>query len=127
MRRTEEEAKDIFHTGEQFLKLHLILSGMSFDEQRRTQGRKPPLQWGLRPKIHYFYHQLVTLLESRQNFRHHHTFVDEDAMRWLKLIARGAPAESFERHLLRLGRVRMRITYQRARKQNRESAKRSAR
>ena len=110
--RTLNEAQQMFESGQLFLHLHLALSCMSFEEQQRAPVPLQPLQWAIKPKLHYFYHQLIWQLEGRMNLRHHHTYTDEDSMRWLKLCCRYAPigSEAVERHLLRLGRARLKAT-----------------
>ncbi|CAE7292952.1 unnamed protein product, partial [Symbiodinium necroappetens] len=74
--RTSAAANSIYEHGMQYLRSHVLLCKLSM--------RMEKLHWHVRPKVHAFAHQLRDCKRRRFNIRHHHTFREEDAMRWLK-------------------------------------------
>ena len=69
--------------------------------------RTTPMLWTLRPKIHQLDHQFQVTLHTRVNSRHTHCFVDEDSMKWSKLLCKRYPAKNLELFLMKASRLRM--------------------
>ncbi len=97
------------------------------NRERHRNGHPALIKWIIKPKYHYFNHQLLNTVRYRENPRHTHCFTDEDGMRWLKNISRKTIAHRFEQSVLSASRLRMKLTISKARVQNFTAAKRSER
>ena len=145
--RTGQVANDLADAGFQFLHAHLLLTVLSMRPGawkkivpndltrfcRRLQQlpgnlrHKKTVRWLAKPKLHFFSHQLLLVVSRRENTRHSHCFTDEDAMRWLKTIARKTNATHFEKMVLRASRLRLKLTTLKSRFLNQSAAQRSKR
>lgn len=71
------------------------------------------------------------MVATRMNARHQHCYVDEDSMRYVKKLALAAPCTGsgaeFERFILRISRLRMKLASKRNCQLNKSAAKRSRR
>ncbi|CAE7658127.1 unnamed protein product [Symbiodinium sp. CCMP2456] len=96
---TAEAADAIYGHGMKYLRYHLILCKISM--------RMNKLHWHIRPKMHAFHHQMKDAQAQRLNPRHHHTFREEDAMRWLKGVAQRCDKKDLERSIAKYSRYRL--------------------
>ena len=77
--RSQAVADEMFELGMRFLKLHVALKRMSL-----AKGRK---WWIMTPKAHGWHEQLLRVRRWKQNQCFCHSYVDEDAMGWLRSIS----------------------------------------
>ena len=157
---SQEQANQIYSEGMDFIKWHLAAAKVSvrWDSKKKDPfyvvqwvlfhppvccpGRQRRLTWAVKPKLHFFEHQLLEVRRTcgsaqdilevvhvfvwfsnlekwscqlwdsayeslGQNSRHHHCFIDEDSMRWLKGLARASNDANLEAALMRKNRARL--------------------
>ncbi|CAL1156413.1 unnamed protein product [Cladocopium goreaui] len=96
---TQEAAESLHDSGMKFVNMHCALSVAHIRLQKSI--------WLMKPKLHVLIHICKDVRRYRANPRMWHTFIDEDAMRWVKGICARAHPRTRHHWLLKCAKLRL--------------------